>query len=1030
MRLALPLLLSLLLLPQGQLARGGPDVAERVVAAAEAGDSQALDRIAGEGGDAWLVVDALFARARLDAARAFAARLSGPAHERLPAYVESLVGAEMDGAAREALGREGPPPAGLAACPVIEVLLQQKRGDLLNRARNPAEALGCYAPGAARAEEIGWLARALDLRRGALVAAQMAGDMQRALDQAEAMARVAAALGDEVQRLRALQAIAAFKGELPGRQREAIADALALLPLLSGESREHREMRAKVLNNMGQLETGLRLLEEARAHIRESLEIKEGLGDQRQIPASLMALGSVERFSGNYSEAVTLYDRALALARAEAERLAATDRTEAARLLQGAAIIAYNLGEMHRQAGRYGPAIEALEASISAAERIGDLRSIGDALRERGYIERILGRYDRAREAYGKALQLYQRIRMVREAAMVHHAIATSLIFEERYEEALAPLEECIRICDEAKEPVGGAMARASLSSALVYLGRREPAARLLDDAVAAFEAVGRSAPPILHAELLINRSVLRLGNGDAAAAEADIEAGMALLDPLFRPDIAALGWQTRARLRLKLGRHAEALSDTREALSILEAGQRGLADQEAAGARERWRNLYALGLEAAVAAGSADECLWFMERKNGQILASTLGSREEVFKGHVPPEVQEAEARARLKVSDALATLRRALARGERAPIADARCAYEEGRKTLEDAILRVQRSARSLADVGFAEPVALPALQARLGADEAIVLIALTDERAFALRVLRGGAAIVDLGERAALIDAAGRFSPEERTGDPQPTLAELRRLLIEPLALPESVRRLMLGPPGPLSHVPFSAIAHGRVVSFLPSATTWIVLRDGEPSAGEGVLGIGDPVHEGLPALPATRGEVEAVADVRLLGEEANEKRVREIVATRPRWRAVHFACHGRIDVERPQFSCLALTPGKADDGLLTVAEVSATRIPADLAVLSACETARGRVYEAEGVLGLARAFMIAGTPRVLCSQWKVDDAATNALMVRFYELWKGGLDPADALRAAQAHVRERPGWSHPRYWAGWMLWGLGR
>jgi len=1025
----LPLAL-LLLLPPGRSAGAEPAVAERVIAAADAGDAAALDRLATEGGDAWLVVDALFARGRLDAARAFSARLQGAAHERLPAYVDSLANVDIDTAAREALAKPGAPPEGLPMCPVSEVRVHERRGALLNAARKPAEAQGHFALGAARAEEIGWLARALDLRRGALVSAQMAGDMQRGLDEAEALARVSGALGDEVQRLRALQAVAAFKGEIPGRQREAIEDARALLPLLMEESREHKEMRSKVLSNMGQLEVGLRLLDDARAHIGESLAIKEGLGDRRNIPASLMALGSVERVSGNYAEAVTLYERALTLAREEAERLAATDRIEAGRLLQGASIIAYNLGEMHRQAGRYGPAIDALEASIEVAERIGDLRTIGDALRERGYVERILGRYDRAREAYAKALPLYQRLRRPPEMAMIHHAIATSLIFEERYAEAIAPLEECIRLCDESNEPVGGAMARASLASSLVYLGRREPAARLLDDAITAFEAAGRPAPPILHAELLINRSVLRLGNGDEAGAEADIESGMALLDPLFRPDIAALGWQTRARLRLQQGRHADALHDAREALSILDAGQRGLADQEAAGARERWRNLYALGMEAALAAGSAGDLLWFMERKNGQILASTLGSREEVLKGRVPPELQEAEARARLRVSDALATLRRATARGERAPITEGRRAFEAARKALEDAILNVQRSARALADVGFAEPVTLDALQSRLGADEALVLIALTDERAFALRVLRDGAAIVPLGERAPLIAAAQRFAPDEGAGDPQPALADLRRLLIEPLALPESVRRLMLGPPGPLSHVPFSAIAHERVVSFLPSATTWIVLRDGGSAAGEGVLGVGDPLHEGLPALPATRGEVETVADVRLLGEEANERRVREEIGKRPRWRAVHFACHGRIDVDRPQLSCLALTPGDGSDGLLTVAEVSATTIPADLAVLSACETARGRVYEAEGVLGLARAFMIAGTPRVLCSQWKVDDAATKALMVRFYELWNKGLDPADALRRAQAHVREHPEWSHPRYWAAWALWGLGR
>jgi CHAT domain-containing protein len=103
-----------------------------------------------------------------------------------------------------------------------------------------------------------------------------------------------------------------------------------------------------------------------------------------------------------------------------------------------------------------------------------------------------------------------------------------------------------------------------------------------------------------------------------------------------------------------------------------------------------------------------------------------------------------------------------------------------------------------------------------------------------------------------------------------------------------------------------------------------------------------------------------------------------------------------------------------------------------LPADLAVLSACETARGTVVGGEGVLGLTRAFMFAGSPRVIVSLWKVDDEATRALMLRFHALWNpkegGGLPAAEALRRAQDFVRSHERWEHPYYWAAWVLWGL--
>ena len=87
--------------------------------------------------------------------------------------------------------------------------------------------------------------------------------------------------------------------------------------------------------------------------------------------------------------------------------------------------------------------------------------------------------------------------------------------------------------------------------------------------------------------------------------------------------------------------------------------------------------------------------------------------------------------------------------------------------------------------------------------------------------------------------------------------------------------------------------------------------------------------------------------------------------------------------------------------------------------------------GRVTGGEGILGLVRGYLQAGAGGVIASLWKVDDDATQALMVRFYELWDPegatGLPAAEALRDAQAYVAAQEGWAHPTYWAGWQLWG---
>ena len=147
----------------------------------------------------------------------------------------------------------------------------------------------------------------------------------------------------------------------------------------------------------------------------------------------------------------------------------------------------------------------------------------------------------------------------------------------------------------------------------------------------------------------------------------------------------------------------------------------------------------------------------------------------------------------------------------------------------------------------------------------------------------------------------------------------------------------------------------------------------------------------------------------------------------MATNERWRAVHLACHGLVDPERPMLSSLALTGGS-----LSAFDVLRTKIPADLVVLSACETGRGKIVHGEGLLGFTRTFMLAGAPRVVVSLWPVEDMATQALMSKFYELWNpkagDGLPAAAALRKAQEYVRAQDRWKHPSYWAAWQLWGL--
>jgi CHAT domain-containing protein len=107
----------------------------------------------------------------------------------------------------------------------------------------------------------------------------------------------------------------------------------------------------------------------------------------------------------------------------------------------------------------------------------------------------------------------------------------------------------------------------------------------------------------------------------------------------------------------------------------------------------------------------------------------------------------------------------------------------------------------------------------------------------------------------------------------------------------------------------------------------------------------------------------------------------------------YRYVHFATHGVLDAERPGLSSLVLSlvdaQGKAQDGFLRAHDIYNLKLPAELVVLSACQTGLGKEIKGEGLVGLTRGFMYAGAARVVVSLWNVNDKATAELMTKFYE-----------------------------------------
>ncbi|HEY9673550.1 MAG TPA: CHAT domain-containing protein [Waterburya sp.] len=186
-----------------------------------------------------------------------------------------------------------------------------------------------------------------------------------------------------------------------------------------------------------------------------------------------------------------------------------------------------------------------------------------------------------------------------------------------------------------------------------------------------------------------------------------------------------------------------------------------------------------------------------------------------------------------------------------------------------------------------------------------------------------------------------------------------------------------------------------------------------------------------------LPFTRQEAEQILALVPAAQrmQAFDFAANRASATSPElqnYRIVHFATHGILNSKQPELSGVVLSlvdeKGIFQNGFLQLRDVFNLNLPAELVVLSACETGLGEEVKGEGLVGLTRGFMYAGTSRVLVSLWSVNDQATSELMAKFYQkMLQGGLKPAAALRAAQLEMWQQKQWQAPYYWAAFTLQG---
>lgn len=309
---------------------------------------------------------------------------------------------------------------------------------------------------------------------------------------------------------------------------------------------------------------------------------------------------------------------------------------------------------------------------------------------------------------------------------------------------------------------------------------------------------------------------------------------------------------------------------------------------------------------------------------------------------------------------------------------------------------------------------------------------------------------------------------------------TAAELGRMILAPATADLGTKRLVVIADGVLQYVPFAALSlresyrplilDNEIVS-LPSASTLAIQRQtlaNRKPAPKVLAVIADPVFSTGDSRFKSGKREEASDDTRIIehgpggpGAQLNVRRLpftrqeaNQILAVAPagsfkaldfrasrsiatsgelsNYRYVHFATHGFLDTSRAGLSAIVLSlvdeNGKPQDGFLRTHDIYNLKLPAELVVLSACETGLGKDVKGEGLEGLTRGFMYAGARRVVVSLWNVNDKATAALMQRLYVgILKNKQTPSAALRESQIEMLKVKQWQSPYYWAGFVMQG---
>ena len=868
------------------------------------------------------------------------------------------------------------------------------------------------------------------------------------------------------------------------RARKALDECLAIRERIGSKAD-----LGLTLNVIGNVEFAKGSHEEALSFYARALEARRAAGDRVGAAATESNIGAVFRVLADYEKAIAHLENALgafsspglerrraitlgnlAIAYAHladyaraldlnAEQLEILQKQDNRELLAAA----WNVkGIVENWRGDYRAALDAHDRALKIRRELGSRWGMAESLNNIGLVYQSQKDHPQAIDRFVQAIKICREIGNKSLEGDGHRNLGRELLANGRAEDAIAEFELGYELGAATGEKVNMGVALDGMGQARLQLGRNDEAVEAFNRAIELQASIGEKND-LAESKVDLSRVELRIGHPedalrfarDAAALASSIEAPEALWQAKLASGRAleAIGSRTAAAAEL------DGAIETIESLRLHVAGPETELSGYFADKLEPYRERMALALSS----GRVDEALGFAERSKARALAQIL----ETGRLDSAKSTTETERRKEQEIQSQLVALnlraRRASSGGpgtmgsKPSDAADIRSALDRKRREWESFRTSLYAAHPELVDErGETAPLSAKEMRELARSTGAVILDYVVAPRAAHLFVLPPRGA---LREFSIPVDAAalGKRATELRREMESHALGftddarELYRLLLAPAArVLSGYRSWIVLPDGVLWDVPFQAledgsghyVVEGAAIAYAPSLRvlqeTLREARERSRSApGRDLLALGNPLVPGTEPLPEAEGQVVEIGKLygttrsRLaVGGAASERLFKSEAG---RYRVLHLAAHAVLDDRDPMYSHVVLAAGEGEDGLLEARKLMELDLKAEMLVLSGCETARGDAPAGEGVTGMLWAAFVAGAPTTVASLWRVESASTSELMIEFHRQWlanRGKGSPfakAEALRAAARKLIASGKYSHPFYWAGFILAG---